>query len=280
MKNFFTDIKRSLSDWQWYKEIAAGQHKQKVTYILGLSLIISLVFSIAFTVSLYTYIIPESRNFINNELPADLIITIKSGELSINQPTPYRFQIPAGTEKEQAKDKVNFIVIDPSAEALLDATNKYETFVFATKDTVIMENKLGETRAYPVKDFPDSVVSRESINHFIDSVSPYAWIVPILTFIFLTIFNFIGILISVLISGFLLWIVFKISSRKVRFADAFALCMYAYTFIFIFKIILVIFRFRDFGVFSSIFLTVLIATLIIFIPRSHHIEISYHDQTK
>ena len=267
MNTFFTDFKRSLADWGWYKEIARGEHPLRLSYAVVLSFISALITTIFLTVSLYTIAIPEARNFLNSHVPSDVIVTIKSNEISVNQPTPYAFPLTEEEKQRNKNGKVNFLVIDPEAEATLDSPQKYQTFIFANKNTVVTEESSGEIKAYPLKDIPDTVISRDILGGWLETGIAYAWILPIIAFLPIMLVIFIGQLVIFAISGFLLWVILAIASRNIKFRHAFMVSMYAYTFIFI--IDLVIQFFHDglgFAVGSSILLTVLLSCLFLFMP--------------
>jgi hypothetical protein len=264
MKTFFTDFKRSLTDWNWYKEIAAGQHPLKISYAVILSLFAAFVASIAFAVGLYTFLIPTAKDFINTRVPADLVITLKSGSLSINQPMPYRLEMPKEEKGRNGEERANIFVIDTNVEATLEAPEKYDTYIFISKDKAVMEKSANEIRAYPLKDFPDTTVSRESLNTLLDKIISFAWVLPILILIPLMVFMLIGILIIFLVAGFVLWLIMKLASRPIRFSHAFALAMYAYTFIFLLDIVLIVLGHGGFGFISSVFLTVAIVCFPLF----------------
>lgn len=269
MKTFFTDFKRSLTDWNWYKEIANGQHPLKISYAVMLSLFGALVASIIFAVGLYTFLIPTAKDFINTRVPDDLVITLKSGSLSINQPMPYRLEMPKEVNSQNKEERKNIFVIDTGVDATLDAPKKYDTYIFIGKDKAVMEKSANEIRAYPLKDFPDTTISRDSLNTLLDKVVSYAWVLPFLLLIPLMVFMLIGILIIFLVAGFALWLIMKIASRPIRFSHAFALAMYAYTFIFLFDIILIAFGRGGFGIISSVVLIVAIVCFPLFLRHEN-----------
>lgn len=269
MKTFFTDFKRSLTDWNWYKEIAAGQHPLKISYAVILSLFGALVASIAFAVGLYTFLIPSVKDFVNTRVPADLVMTLKSGSLSINQPMPYRLEMPKEKRGHDREERKNLFVIDTNVEATLDAPEKFDTYIFISKDKAVMEKSAHEIRAYPLKDFPDTTISRESLNILLDKIISFAWILPILILIPLMIFMLVGILFMFLVAGFGLWLIMKLASRPIRFSQAFSLAMYAYTFIFLLDIVLIILGHGGFGFISSVFLIIAIVCFPLFIRHEN-----------
>lgn len=269
MKTFLTDFKRSLSDWKFYKEIVTGQHPLRLWYAAILAVISSVVVTIVFTVLLYTVLLPKGKEYIIAHFPADLVATVKGGELSVNQPMPYKIVIPKENEKQDKKNKdahTNFLVIDTNAEATLDAPSKYDTYVFANKTNIVAEKSKNEVRAYPLKEFPDFTLSSETIKNFFDSAAKYAWIVPIGLFFLATFGAFIGLLFTYLLAALLLMLIMKIASRSITFANAFKASMYAYTFIFLLNIVLTVLAQGSFGLISSVLLTDIIVCLFLFIP--------------
>lgn len=263
---FFTDFKRSLLDRIFYKEVAAGQHPLRLQYAGVLAAVFALVMTVIFAVSLYAVLIPEGRDFIKKNFPTDLIATLKSGELSINQSMPYKIPLSSSVSSTSTVEHANFLVIDTGAEATLDAPEKYDTYLFINKTSMVAEKSSSEIRAYPLKEFPDFTLTHETVLGFFDAAAKFAWIVPVCIFLFMTTFSFIGLLFTYLFAGALLWIIMRIASRKVLFANAFKVSMYAHTFIFILGLFLMAFSVEDFGFFSSVFLTVITACLFLFTP--------------
>lgn len=262
MKIFFNDFKRSLSDWKFYKEIEEGQHKPRISYPIFLALISSLVISIMFTVSLYTLLLPGARTLLNEHVPEDIVMTLKSGELSINQPVPYMFPL-------SGQDKKNLLVIDTNAGADVNAISKYDTYIFVNKDTLIMEEESNKISVHSLKEFPDATISRNTMSNVLDSSYSYVWMLPIVVFIFMAILNFIGLLIMFIIAGFLLFVILKIASRTVRYIDAVLIVMYAYTFVFIVDLFLMLIR-GNFNFGLSILCMVFLGCLFVLMKHPHY----------
>ncbi len=250
---FFTEFKKSLTDWAWYKQIAQGAPTLRIRYSFVLSLIHALAIVVAFTVMLYTVLIPSLKSFVNNRVPEEVTVTVKSGVLSLDKPAPYRI---AFTDDERKKNGniSNFLVIDPDAQATLDAPQKNDTLIFATKDTVIVKRESGEVRAYPLKDMPDVTLSRQSINDFIVKAEKYAWFLPVLLTVVLMVSIFLFQLLMCAAAGALIYFFRKMMSKPLTFGNSFSVALHAYTFVFVIQILLV-FVGGGFGFFLSALIT-------------------------
>lgn len=261
MKTFFQNFKRSLSDASFYKEIAAGTHPLKVRYAFGLSLILSIIISSILAITLYTVLVPEAKKFVSEKIPSDLVVTLKSGQLSINQPSPYVF--PFALE-DQTSTVENALVIDTESTSTLETFSAYKTAILAGKNTLISQKESGEIKVIPLNDFPNFTLTQDSATRAVDKAVSWLWILPVLALIPITLFQFLALMIVFLIAALILWIIFKVSSREITFAQAFTASMYAYTAVFILDVVLFTFNLYNMGVFLSAFLTALIATAFLF----------------
>ena len=253
MKNFLKSIKKSLSDKSFYQEIAAGQEQTKVRYMFGLATIATLIILSLFTITSYTHMIPELRTIVTENIKPDLVLTLKSGELSLNQPVPYAF----------TQSSKNMIVIDTNASTTFDALDTYKTAVFINKTNLILRKSSGEVRLIPLKGMPDFTLTQASVLHMIDVGARYLWILVLIAFIPVLLLEFLGIILTVLFSGCILWVILKITSHPLLFKQTYIATAYSYTFIFFINTILWVFDVWVFGFFLSSLITATIAWLFI-----------------
>lgn len=272
MKTFFNEWKVSLIDGGWYKNIIAGKVPLKIRYALILSCIGALVMSCGFGIILYRDLLPGFKTFAQKTIPDDLVVTLKSGELSINRPSPYKIPL---TGEEKIPNKENLVVIDTTAEATLSSPSLYKTAIFSNSKMFVTEKENGEIRAFSYKDFPDFVFTKNKVIEHIDSAFSYAWLIALVILVPITLFSFAQMLLIFLVSAVLLWVIFKIASRETTFKNLFTASMYAYTVIFSANILLSIFSMRTFGFLPAIVLSTVIAVFFIFVSKQEGREISY-----
>lgn len=261
MKNFFHNFKRSLSDTSLYREVTDGTHPFKVRYAFGLSLILSIIIGILLTIEIYTGLVPDAKEFAATEIPADLVVTVNSGELSINQPLPYIIPLDA---ENQTPETQNMLVIDTESTSALESFAASKTIIFANKNTVVVQGDRGKIDSFPLSDVPNFTLTRESALQFIDSSTPWLWLIPVLVLIPVMLFQFVLFMFIFLFSAVIVWIVFKVSSRNLTFGQAFTASMYAYTAVFILDILVFIFNVYNIGVFMSALFTAIIALVALF----------------
>jgi hypothetical protein len=267
MKTFFADFKRSLTDWRWYKELAAGEHRPNLKYLFLLSLCESLLFMIFFAVALYSHILPEGRKVVDMQIPEGHEIVLKDGEVSVNQEMPYRVALPSEERAKNKDGKVNILVIDTEEEAGLSSLEKYETYAFADKHRLVVDQGEGEITAYKLEKYPNFTISRDAAHKFLGTASRFAWLIPIVGILPVLAFSFLGnILITAAAAG-LLWIAFRLMSRPLGYANAFAVSIYAYTFIFIVDVFLFVIGQGGFGFMLAVLLLAIMGGTFILLPH-------------
>lgn len=271
MKKFIEDIKNSFSNKEWYKDIIEGKVHFSLAYTLKLALISSVVVTTFFTIFLYKDLIPNSRAALMEFIPADLILTLKSGELSINKPLPYVLPLPE--KSTMHKTKKNLVVIDTNVKATLESTQKYDTLLFASKTDVVTEKDGGEIRAYSFKDFPDTTITREKMLMVFEMVAKRAWILSIFVLVFLTLMFTLQMLLTFLIAATLLWITLKIAKRTAHWKNAFTAVTYAYTIVFAANLILTVVAIPSFRFSYAIVITTIIAAGFIMMNPKNEVQI-------
>lgn len=270
MKKFFQEFKRSLHDWAWYKEIGSGNYPLSLKYAGGLAILGSLILTIFITVGIYVAAVPTARVAIPELIPEDLIITLKSGELSINQPVPYSIPVPAEAKDAMRKEggaRSNILVIDTTAAAVLDSPGRSDAYAFVNKDTLVVEDENGGVRAFPLKNSPDLTVSRDTAYSAVDKIAKYAWMLSVPLFVLIALVNFVGSMVIFAIAGGMLWAAMKFASRQIRYKSAFNVVVHAYTILFCVDVVLLLLGQGGFGPFASVILTFLLGSLFMFMNR-------------
>ncbi len=265
MKKFIEECKKSFTSKEWYKEILEGRVHFRLGYIATLAFVSAILLSIFFTIFLYRDLIPRSKAAILEFVPGDVVLTLKSGQLSINKPVPYALPLPETSDMHTAKK--NLLVIDTSATATLQSTKVHDTVLFASKDSIMSEKGDGEIRVYSLKDFPDTTLTREKITDLFEMVAQRAWLLSIFVLVLLTLVLILQMLITFLIAGTLLWITLKIASRASRWANTFTAVMYAYTIVVAANLVLTILTVQTIRFTHGIVITTLIAAVFAFMSK-------------
>ncbi len=173
---FFRNILRTFYDKTFYKESEGDSFGKRALMLY----VVCLVFSLVSIISISNFYIQNKEKVgqfavnIKRALPGlypqDLEMTVKNGELSINQPEPYYlgneiFAAVMGDNKESAAFQ-NFITIDTKAS--IDDYESYNTiFLVNKKGFAVKQSERGEIRFYPFSQFtPEkSKASELVINH-------------------------------------------------------------------------------------------------------------------
>lgn len=90
MKRFFNRIWLSLTSRDFYKRAMVGQEGTGVSYFLWLTIVYSLIFTLATVIPMLTYVGSASnQQKLLSIIPENLQVTIANGTVSLNQPLPY-----------------------------------------------------------------------------------------------------------------------------------------------------------------------------------------------
>lgn len=152
--------------------------KLSLSIFFGFSFIFGVLFCLILS---YFKLLPVSRfiSFLPSRLisafPSDLEITLKEGELSINQPQPYYIstkyidQLVDG--QNNISDNRNLVVIDTRARP--ESFGIYKTYILLTKDFIVFRDDTGELQIYHFSGMPDVSVNKEFIKMLTRIASPY-----------------------------------------------------------------------------------------------------------
>lgn len=276
MKTFIEQWRASLTDSVWYKDIFNGTSQLKLSYVLRLSFAGALVIATVFLFTLYTHLLPGAKLLVEAQVPDDIVLTVKSGELSINRPMPY--VVPLSEDEKVSLGNENFLVIDTSAEATLKSPEIYRTMIFSNKTTYVMQKKNGEISAYYYKDYPDFTFTKENALGILSVITSYAWILALLALIPITLWGFSKMLLISLVAAVLFWVICKMKSTQTPFKQIFAVSTYAYTVIFSINLVLTILGVRGIGFIMSVFITLLVSVFFVFLAKKEGVILSDQNQ--
>lgn len=259
LKTFWMVFKRSLIDPSYYKAVIAAPTSFSIKYLAFLIFITSLALSLFFVLSIARQLpkIPAFTQSIKTAAyslyPPQLILMMKNFELSTNVREPFAIPFPAEMrDKIASKDDritANLVVID--TKGAVEDFSKYNTLILVTKKSVVGQDSKNSKNVYFFSDYPQlkdgGTFDKKSYDLIMQNLEPYlAYIQPIayigivlLIFIIpfmLTVVTLIGKLILMLIWGFATWILSKILSIELTYAQAYRVSIHAFTPIFILDI--------------------------------------------
>lgn len=236
MKNFFTDIKHSLSKSSVYTHPETNTVKKSLGVIAILVVILAFIQAVVLGL-LFSPALHELRIVANESIdkfPAELVLTLKDGRLSMNRTAPYI--LPLDPKNVEKNDHKNFIVIDTSKTLDFKALESYDTAVLITQDGYMTSDTNGKIEAQSFKSFPDYVLSKDVLTPLqakMDNIfGKFLWVVAIafslLMWVVISVGGFVGAMFWALIGILLVLLVSRIRMYKLSFSQLYALSLRAY----------------------------------------------------
>ena len=280
--NFLQSVQSSVYNPEFYSELVEKPFSYSLYYFFSLVLILAFIG----TGILGTSLIPSLHSITENidqkilaTYPQNLIITIKDGIVSTNVQEPYSIVVPQEltSSKNFPQDIQNLIVIDTHAPFTLEAIKKHKTVALLTKDALIYRDENGAFKIKPVKEIPDTVISKATIQRYIEKARPFIkFIAPIsvlMIFLGLIIFFSANLLYLVFGAG-LIWIISKFKRAMLSYKKAYQIGLHAITLIMAAQALFFVFPvLTEHG---TLWIYVLIFILVVFInfPKPKKVESS------
>lgn len=234
MNNFLKELKASIYNPVFYRQLLDRRLSLSLSYYLRLSLLLALLLTIVFAVQ----IVPTMTDFLWSfkdqavEIyPDDLILTIESGRLSANVESPYFITMPV--ELKFDNGPANFLVIDTTPEATQDVW-RYDTLFLLTAREMIGINKVeGSTTAKSFNQFPDTQITKVWLAEKLTVLQRFLkWIIPVMVLIFFALifsFVFTGGLMLFVFSSLILMLAGRIAKVFINYSQAYKFSLHALT---------------------------------------------------
>lgn len=243
--NIFLQIKNSIYNKEYYKNTVLNESlKQSIKYILKLSVILVLVLLIIFSFKI-PGLITQGEKLVSTmarDFPEDLIISIKAGEVSINQPEPYVFAMPDYLQDDETieleSNELNLLVINTTEDYSIDKFNEYQTVFLLAKKEIVAKKADNNLEVFSLSQTKDVdidknwILQKESL--FINKFLPWATALAI-PFLFLAIFVGFSImaLVSALWYALIVLIIFKFKKIDLSYKKCYLVALHASTIILI-----------------------------------------------
>lgn len=215
MKTFFRTVKSALSSRQFYLDILKGDKPVGFLYIFILQGFVALVVTIFLSVGFFAGL-PALRTEAINAYPADLELTLKGGQVSINQPSPYFLFGKA-------------VVIDTTATANIETLESYKAEALITKTAIISKRDTGKIEIMPLKEIPDFSVDKTKVISWAEKASAFAPLVPPVLFFSMWLFTTLGLYISSLIYALIVWLTLYLLGHDTSYRNAYSVTLYTRT---------------------------------------------------
>lgn len=236
---FFYVFKNSVSNPDYYKELADTKFVFSLKYLYALLYFMSFLLGIVIAIQMVSlipktpYFIQDVKSVMDNFYPDDLILTIEDGKLSTNFDTPYFIYLPS----EIGDPSMRLITIDVGGS--FEDVDRYKTVILVTESAIYYPSENGY-EIFPLSEIDSMVIDRatyeiliEQINPYLDKI-PFALYVGIFSMIFIApfiiaIFSVSGKLFYLVFGAFILWLFAKIFGRNLNYKQTYKMSMHFVT---------------------------------------------------
>ncbi len=245
MKHFIAQVKGSLWKSDIYEQPTLNRTKTALGYITLLILVVSLIKIIPFGLNV-SPTLASLGIFVNEsagKYPADMVLTLTKGTLSMNRKSPY--VVPMKSENGVKPPLTNTLVIDTDKTLDFKTFSEYDTFILITKDGYMALDSRGTIKAQTFRSMPDTVISREKVDTYLGKFNDFIanfgagkiLLVSLALFILLSILTFIGVLLAALVGVLGVLAITSMKGHKLSFSQLYALSLYTMTAVLILGII-------------------------------------------
>lgn len=244
---FLNNIKSSVYNPEYYKEILNKPFSYSFRYFLSLAGIIAIVSTIVFSFSTLPKInkvISEADANVLKLYPDELVITAKSGVISTNVPEPYFIKLPAEFRNEFQNSKndlktspdfskiENIFVIDTVSPFTIDLFKSYKTFILISRESVAFyDNEAVKIQSLGQE--ASGVLTKAKISGALAAIMPFIKIMPVVLIPIALFFSFIGFIfgnmIYLIFGAFVIWIFAQVIKRNWSYGKSYQIGLHAIT---------------------------------------------------
>ena len=237
MLKFLKNIKKSVYDPAFYKELATSSTWGSLRYFVGITASVAFFLGLGATAILGPMMldfIHQAEPVIRNLYPKELVVTIKSGTAASNVAEPYVIKMPKEIQKFfDATTTPNLAVIDTHEPADPDRFLSLNTWLLFSKDGLTYmkggEGKLGiEFQKYE----NDVVMTHDNYTGLVNKILSFGNKLPIAMLLFFVIALFIwGVfqLVYFLFAALLVYLLLKSQGMVAKYGHAYRLTIHAAT---------------------------------------------------
>ncbi len=243
----FNQIKDSIISSDFYKKIPQEiSLRVSIKYLIKASFlfaVLGLIIVGAYTPKFISSIKESASSFVDS-YPENLVVTVKSGNLSINQPEP--FVIPLDkklkegiySENKEAqseyKDLENILTIDTTKSFSIEEFKNLKTMVWITKGEIIaLKGNDGEIQILPLSKLGDVEINKSWVNEketFFYKILPSLVVLAFVGIYFMLFFgNFFGSIFSLFFYGLIVFFMSKLLKKELTYKQSYIMSIYAIT---------------------------------------------------
>ena len=203
MKNFIEHVQKSIYSPEYYRDLLSRPASFSWKYYWSFAMLISVVMTIAISLPMVPRIdraLHDASKKVLEYYPPDLVITVASGLVSINQPEPYTFPLPAILREAANEEGITALMsIDTTQDDVtLERFESYHSVFLLDKKSLIAGDERNGLR---VLDFPSGMnitVDRLGIKSILLRLESFAPLVAP-TIILLLFFGFLSTFVLLLV---------------------------------------------------------------------------------
>lgn len=273
IRTWFSDTARSAYDVKFFADRAKKHSPKSIRHLYGTLWILCFLSSIALSFAILIALphvraaVASLKEVAPTLYPAELVVTIKDGNVSTNVREPYAIELPPKwrelASKEETGAAPHLLVIDTRARA--EDFPKKNTFILLTKQSIVIPDENDTVKFYSLKDVGNITITKQLYTKVISNVLPYLDLLPtiatvgigciilFLPFLFAGV-TLLGYLLYLLVAVGILWIIAIVIKAPRTYGDLYWLSMYGLTLPICYRLLEVIFRFHVNFLFTVIFL--------------------------
>lgn len=259
MQLLWRGIKDSFYNPSFYRSLKGKPASGGIRFLFLVNAVVTVFFgALALGVALPSIYLFSQSDFIAEQYPDGLEVTVKDGVASVNQTVPYFI----ASHLEDEESPKHLMVIDTNEGLSIPTMKSYDTITVLTRDSLVFFKSKDETRIFSLKDMQDSVITEAKVLEWgrVAVYWAYILVVPLV---------FFGMVVGVALSlGFYLAVSFvnalitivigKLFGTILTYWDAYVVSLYAIVPTIVVGIVMMLFGFGSLHVIESLILFVAI----------------------
>ncbi len=232
MKNFIKSIGFTFYSGDFYKKIKDEKGSNAIEFLLKFSVFLGICFGIlciVLFIAFSPFIKKQISNLIDENYPANLVVTIKDGKMTTGDGQPF-FIKSSEQSSDTAGQQGNVIAILPDETAEVSVLSKYNTSLAVTSDGIVGQQNNGqEIRIIKYTGMSltvDKNLALKSVQ-FLFFFSLLFFAIGIVPFLIIFILIMTGIhLLWLFFVALLIWAFLSLKKIRVSYMDSYRIGMY------------------------------------------------------
>jgi len=236
---FLPTIKESIYSPSFYTSLLTRPLSLSLTYFLKFALLLTGVQILVIFNLLWNQVPAEAQKFVSSLAdfyPAELTLEVVDGAVATNVSQPYFIPIPFDSAMEKKDTIVNVAVIDTYTPYSAAQFERYNAYVWVTRDTIFVRQKEAEVRAYDVRNFEGMSLNRKTIEEIVGKLDPLTkFLGPLLVvFVFAAYLSYYSMrLVYLLFVALIFFIIIKLFGRPLSFKNSYKMVIHGSTLAFL-----------------------------------------------